>query len=494
MGKNFLITTAIDYPSGKPHMGHAYEKICTDVIARFKRLQGVKVHFSTGLDEHGSKIQKCAEKAGMEPKAYVDRMARFFIDLCKAYDISYDDFIRTTEERHAKVVNQIFERVNSSGDIYKGEYEGPYCTDCETYYTEKDLKNGYCPVHKKPAEYVREESYFFRMSKYQKQLEEHIRKNPDYIMPKGKPEEILNRMKPGVKDLSISRTKIDWGLPLPIDKKHTQYVWMDALINYLSTIGGPESSEFKEYWPALHIIGTDIVWHHTVIWGSILMSAGIELPRVFVHGFINLKGQKMSKSGGAVVDPMELAKKYPSDAIRYFLIRDIPFGEDGDFSEDALKERINGELVSDLGNLTSRVLTLAEKAGVKPEGKPELEKELNIGKVERHMEKLELHLALDEVMRFVRAANKYINEKEPWKLMKDEMRARPASSKKLGSVIYNLLESLRIIGILIEPFMPNTSKAINEQLGVEKGLLKDCVFREWDGNAKKGEYLFQKIE
>jgi methionyl-tRNA synthetase len=490
-GKTFLITTAIDYPSGKPHMGHAYEKICTDVIARFKRLQGFDVHFSTGLDEHGSKIAKSAEKAGKKPQEYVDHMAKFYLDLCKAYDISYDDFIRTTEPRHIKVVNEVFNRANKKGDIYKGEYEGLYCTECETYYTEKDLKNGYCPTHNKPADYVKEESYFLKMSNYQKALEDHIKSNPSYLLPKGKAEEILNRMKDGLKDLSVSRTKIKWGIPLPIDPKHTNYVWMDALINYLSTVGGPSSDKFKKFWPnALHIIGTDITWHHTVIWGSILLSAGIKLPRVFVHGFINLKGEKMSKSGGAVVDPMELAKKFPSDAIRYFLVREIPFGEDGDFSEEALASRINGELVSDLGNLASRILTLAEKAekdGIKPTGKPELDKKLDLKKIEKHMDGLELHLALDEAMNFVRATNKYINQNEPWK----------QGGKELGNTIYNLLEALRIISIIIEPFIPATSKSIRDQLGIQTDkqlLLKDCAFKPWKGKVKKGKHLFEPVK
>jgi len=482
--KKFQISTAIDYPSGKFHCGHAYEKICTDVIARWKRLQGFDVHFSTGTDCHGLKIQRAAEKAGKSPQKFVNEISDGFRELCKVLNISYDDFIMTTEERHKKVATDIVKQLEKNGDIYKGTYEGPYCVDCETFYTEKDLVDGRCPVHKKPVERVKEESYFFKMSKYQDRMVQAIRKKPELVWPEGKRKFILNRLKEPLKDLSISRAEVQWGIPLPFDSKKTIFVWVEALINYLSTVDYP-NKKYKEYWPCLHVIGTDIVWHHTAIWFSILSAIGVKLPRVVVHGFINLKGEKLSKASGLRIDPIELSKKYSADALRYFLIREIPFGEDGDFSEEALVARINGELVSDLGNLVSRVLTLADKhkgKGIK--GRPELEKELDIKKIEKHMEELELHLALDRVLEFVRATNKYINQKEPWK----------QQGKELENTLCNLLESLRIIAILISPFLPATSEKINRQLGVPAGTLNDCKFRPWKGRPKKGEHIFQKVK
>lgn len=481
----FLVTTAIDYPSAKPHMGHAYEKICADVMARFRRLQGYDVWFSTGTDEHGSKIEEAAKKAGKPPGEFVVEMSRLFLELCDLYNISYDDFIRTTEKRHEKVVMDFLERVRKKNLIYKGMYEGNYCVECETFFTEKDLDKGKCPVHGKPTTWVKEESYFFRMSEFQKRLVEHIRKNPEFIRPASKRNELLNRLKEPLKDLSISRKSVAWGLPLPFDREHTNYVWFDALINYITTVGGLDSKKYMEFWPtAFHNIGVDIVWHHTVIWGSMLLALDIPLPRVFSHGFVLNEGVKMSKSLGNVVDPVGITKRYPVDTIRYFLIREIPFGEDGSFSDEAMKARINGELVADLGNLASRVLTLAEKHGGPFRGKPELDKELDLRAIEDRFEKLELHHTLDGVWSFVRACNKYINDKEPWKLEGEE----------LTNALYNLLEGLRVISILIKPFMPETSDKIAKQLGVRAGTFRDCGFGEFRGKPKKGEHLFSRIE
>ncbi len=456
--KSFFITTAIDYPSGRPHMGHAYEKICADTIARYKRLHGFDVHFSTGTDEHGMKIQRNAEKAGKTPKQFVDGMVVFFKRLCKELDISYDDFIRTTEPRHVKVAQEIFRRIYDKGEIYKGMYEGLYCVECETYYTMKDLVDGKCPVHGKEPEEVSEESYFFQMGKYQDRLVQHIKKNPDFIRPGSKRREILNRLRDPLKDLCVSRTSFDWGIPVPIDKRHVQYVWMDALINYLSTVGWPAGKSGR-FWPAdIHLIGKDIVWHHTVIWGSILMAAGITPPKtVFVHGFVNIKGEKMSKSKGTVVDPLELVSRYGTDPLRYFLISEIPFGEDGDFSIESLVTRNNNELADNLGNLINRVLTFIHNKSGKRVPKPgqhdELDKKLienmqtYTGSVGKLLDDLKLQDALDQIMLLANFGNEYFQGKEPWK-------------GDFNNCLYLGANLVRCLAILLEPFIPGSAEKV----------------------------------
>jgi len=482
----FYITTAIDYVNASPHLGHAYEKIVTDVIARWQRLLGNDVFFLTGTDENAQKNEQAAREAGIQVKKFVDQNSTKFENLCKKLNLSYNDFIRTTQERHVKVSQMIFQKLLEKGDIYKGFYEGYYCTGCEAFITEKDLVDGKCPEHGKKPEWLKEESYFFRMSKYTGFILDLL-KRKDFVLPDYRRIEMLNRVKSeGLKDLSVSRTKLKWGIPTPNDPKHTIYVWLDALINYISALGYPDGERFKKYWPAdIHMIGKGINWFHSVIWPCILKAAGIEIPKtVLVHGYINLGGEKMSKSKGRVIDPFEIIDKYGVDPLRYFIIKEIPFGEDGDFSEKALVERINGELVSDLGNLVYRVLTIAEKADVKIEGKPELETKLNLESIKNHMEKYELHLALQDVMEFVREINRYINQKEPWK----------QNSKELGNTLYNLLESIRILGILLEPFMPETAEEINRQLGTKHGSINDCKFKPWEGKIKKGRYLFEKVE
>ncbi len=491
MAQKFFITTAIDYPSGKPHLGHLYEKVCADSIARWHRLKGEKVHFSTGLDEHGAKIRCKAKEAGKNPQAFVDEMSKHFIGLCKLYGISYDDFIRTTEKRHLRSVLGIFERLEKKGDVYKGAYEGLYCVECETYYLAKDLEKGKCPTHGTLPQNVKEESYFFAMSKYREKLIGHIRKNPEFIRPEERRNEILSRLKEPLQDLSISRTSFDWGFKLPNEPSHVFYVWLDALANYLTTSGYPDT-KYKKLWPALHIIGKDIIWHHCVIWPCVLLSAGIELPKsVFAHGFIRTEsGEKMSKSKGEVIDPIALAEKYPIDATRYFLLREVPFGEDGNFSEAALKTRMNSELANDLGNLLNRTIVMLNKyrAGKVPKGETDrkLRKALALPKIGKHMKNLEPHNALAEIFRFVAAANAYINEKEPWK--KD--------GKELDNILYSLADSLRIISILLSAFMPSTSEKINSQIGVKSALFKDTKFNLLKPGTKTGksEILFRKAE
>ncbi len=459
----FYITTAIDYPSSNPHLGHAYEKLCADVLARWHRLLGKEVFFLTGTDEHGIKIMRAAEKANMSPQEFVDMQSEKFKELCKLWNISYDRFIRTTEAQHIKIAQEIFKKIYENGDIYLGKYVGKYCPDCETFYTEKDLVNGKCPVHNKPCEIVSEESYFFRLSKYKEKILEYLEKNELSIWPAGKKEEIRNRLKNGLLDLSVSRTSFDWGVPVPINPKHVQYVWVDALINYISGIDYP-SERFKRFWPAdVHLIGKDIVWHHTVIWWSLLMSANIELPKtVLVHGFIQTAGgEKMSKSKGNVIDPIELAKRYNVDAIRYYLIREIPFGEDGYFSEEKLIERNNTELANDLGNLVNRTLAMIERYfnSTIPSGSLDnaLKEKLRLQAIMQHMQNFELHLALAEIMQFVKACNQYINEKEPWKKQGSE----------LADIIYTLAESLRVIALLLHPFIPTSAERIANSLGIK---------------------------
>lgn len=492
--KKFCISTPIYYPSAKPHIGHLYTDICSDVLARWYRLKGFSVHFSTGTDEHGLKIQRVALSNNKTPKEYVDEIALLFKQLCSVYNISYDDFIRTTEDRHKKAVHALLKKIKAKGDIYKSVYEGLYCVDCETYYTEKDLVNGLCPFHSKPPQTMKEESYFFKMSKYQSKIIEHITRGDHFILPESKKNEMLNRLKEPLKDLSITRTSFDWGIPFPFDKKHFIYVWADALCNYLTTTGYP-SVKYKKFWPAdVHVIASDIAWHHTVIWPSLLMSAGITLPKsVFVHGFIKAdSGLKMSKSLGNVIDPFELAKNYNPDSIRYFLVREVPFGFDGSFSHEALIQRHNTELANDLGNLLNRTIVMINSylgGNIPKKTKDEISKHLDFRKIDSCIERRELHNALNEIWRFINFANKYINDKQPWTLTNDK--------QKLSIVLYNLAESLRFIAILLKPFMPQSSSEIALQLGIkefDKQSFKDLKFGLLKGKVSSPKILFKKID
>lgn len=488
----FQITTAIDYASGRFHLGHAYEKICADTIARWKRLQGFKVHFSTGTDCHGLKIQRAAEKARKEPLEFVTEISNGFKELCTKLNISYDDFIMTTEERHKKVAQHIMNQLYKKGEIYKGIYEGLYCVDCETYYTEKDLIDGNnCPVHKRPVESIKEESYFFKLSKYQNFLIDYIKKNPKCILPEKRRNEILNRLKQPLKDLSISRKEVKWGIPLPFDKNLSEFVWIEALNNYLTTIDYP-NKKYKDFWPGIHIIGGDILWHHTAIWYSVLQALNLQIPKVVVHGFINLEGEKLSKAANIRIDPIELAESYGTDPLRYFLLREIPFGEDGDFSEVKLVERYNQELANDLGNLLRRTTVLIEKnfeGKIPSKGIDDLCKKLDLKKIDSYMNNLELHNALNELWKFVNECNKYVNDKEPWNV-KDK--------KKLGNILYNLVEALRFIAIVLQPFMPATSEEIARQLGIngfEKQTFKDLKYGKTKySSIGKNKVLFEKID
>ncbi|MGC8479536.1 MAG: methionine--tRNA ligase [Candidatus Micrarchaeia archaeon] len=481
----YYVTTPIYYVTAKPHIGTAYATTIADIIARWHRLCDDEVFFLTGSDEHGEKIEGASKALGQTPKEMVDELAEKYKSTWKELDISYDKFIRTTDEHHEKVVKEFFKVLYNKGDIYKGYYEGWYCVPDEMFITELQLVNGKCPECGREVKRVKEETYFFRLSKYQNKLLEFYDKNSAFLMPKKRSQEIINRVKAGINDISISREKVKWGVKLPIDEKHTAYVWFDALLNYLSAVEWP-SEKYKKIWPPdVHIVGKEINWFHTVIWPSILFSAGIEPPKtVFAHGWWTVDGKKMSKSLGNYIDPIEIKNKYGVDALRYFFVREMPLGDDADFSEAALISRINGELVDDLGNLVYRTLTLAERFDGKIEGKPELDKNIDIEKLKELMNKFDTFSTINEIWNIVRATNKYINDNEAWKL----------DGEKIGHVLYNLLESLRVISILLIPFMPETAEKIRVQLGTDKQKIDKCKFLPYDGKIKKGKHLFEKVK
>jgi len=484
--KKFFISTAIDYPSERPHLGHALEKIQADVIARYKRLQGFDVHFSIGADEHGLKIQRSARKTGKKPQEFVDEMSGYFKDLWKALNISNDDFIRTTEKRHEKVVQEILKKIDKKGDIYKGKYKGLYCVDCESYYLPKDLKKGLCPVHHKPVEKIEEETYFFRMSKYQPTLIKHIKENKNFIIPENKRNEILNRLKEPLQNLSISRAKVSWGTPLPLDREFTIFVWVDALINYLTTIDYP-NDKFEKFWPAdIHAIGKDIIWHHSVIWGSILLSLELPLAKtIFVHGFITVGGQKMSKSLGNVIDPVELVKKYGTDAVRYFLLREIPSTEDGDFTYEKFEQRYNADLAKGLGNLVARALTMAQK-NIKPQILKVKDTSQNL-KVNKEIDKtwkrwkesldaFKFNEALKAIWDLIGFCDRYIEKERPWEKKENQK-----------EVIGELLFAIGNVAEMLQPFLPETSEKIFRQLGIKSTDKGSQRFK-----IKKSQSLFPK--
>ncbi|NLJ85912.1 MAG: methionine--tRNA ligase [Firmicutes bacterium] len=503
----YYITTPIYYPSDKLHIGHAYTSTIADSIARWHRFNGKDVLFLTGSDEHGQKIERIATSLGVEPKAYVDRIVGTFKTLWDKYDISYDDFVRTTEDRHHKVVQEVFRRIYAKGDIYKDTYEGWYCTPCEAFWLENKLVDGRCPDCGRPVELVKEESYFFRQSKYADRLLQHIENNPEFIRPESRRNEMVNFIKSGLEDLCVSRTTFDWGIPVPIDEGHVIYVWFDALTNYLTGAGFlDDDAAFDRYWPAdLHLVGKEIVRFHTIIWPIILMALDLPLPKtVFGHGWLLFGQDKMSKSKGNVVDPMELADEFGVDAVRYFLLREISFGQDGSFTRQALIDRVNADLANDLGNLLHRsvAMILRYRDGVIPETGPltKLEKEvqelagITAREVGRHIEALELNAALSAIWRLVGRANKYIDEAEPWSLNK------AGNSQRLDTVLYHLGEILRILALLIKSFLPTTGSKIWAQLGIGDDLeLTTFADTRWGGlkpgtRVKKGDPIFPRIE
>lgn len=492
----YYITTAIDYPNAKPHIGHGYEKVLADALARWHRMRGEDVFYLTGVDEHGQKIEKSAEEHGKTPAAFVDEMVKHFIDMDKALNVSYDRFIRTTEKEHEKIALQIFEKVKEKGLIYKGEYEGAYCVGCERFYTEKELVEGKCPFHDKAPETIKTESYFFKMSQFQEALVKHIEKYPEFIQPDTRRNEILSRLKEPLRDLSISRTNFKWGVKIPGDEKHVLYVWFDALLNYISGLDYP-GERFKKFWPAnCQQIGKDILWFHAVIWPTILMAAEIELPRqIYVHGFLTVEGQKMSKSIGNVLDPIELVKEYGADRIRYFLLRDVSPKEDGDLSMKAFIERTNADLADSLGNLLQRTTVMAHKyfegkipkcGELKEVDKKLLETIPDTEELTKLMDEVQVNRAAEKIWEYISHCNRYINETEPWK-EKDQ--------ERLGTIIYVLVENLRIIAHLVQPYMPEAAEKIVRQIGQELKTFKEAEFStETTGEVKKAEILFEKKE
>jgi len=476
MGKKFYITTAIDYVNAKPHVGHAFEKTIADALARYHRLKEEDVFFLTGVDENAQKNVEAAQKTGISTKEFIDKNTGLFIELCKKLNLSHDDFIRTTAKEHAIVVQKLVKKMVKKGDIYKDIYKGLYCIGCETYYTEKDLVNGKCPEHETIPELREEEAYFFKLSKYKKQLLKII---PNYVTPEIRRNEVLKRVNEELKDICISRKGAKWGIDFPNSKDYKIWVWIDALINYISGLKNKES----KYWPAdLHIVGKGINWFHSVIWPALLLSSDYKLPnKLLVHGYLNVSGKKMSKSLGNTIDPLELLNKYPSDVVRYSLLKCNLF-DDSDYSEELLIERNNNELANKLGNLVSRISALAESHGIKKTAN-KLIKKLNIKKIEKHFENYELDKALNEIFLFIDICNEYVQNKKPWE----------DKTKNKQEILYELSDSIKAIAILLSSFIPETSNKISKVFNF-KISIKDLKSPLKVSKIKKSQILFQKID